>query len=228
MDALEAQILNASSGLSVELPTSLTGFRSRPRPRRPLAERVPEEDVGISGASQIDERPREVEDPNKSLSRRSDFQISPPSLSSRDPVNKLPNEVDLGALGLVFPSKALYESVFKSEKSEDFVQESAVEVRGFSRPQMLCVLLVEAGFDKPGGGRRYSRAESSTDAQELSFLTFDPGALLIRWEAGTNSGTSGDRLLEKPPTEGEEVVRSNSFGRGKDGFLLFLKLLKLS
>lgn len=73
MDALEAQILNASSGLSVELPTSLTGFRSRPRPRRPLAERLPEEDVGISGASQIDERPREVEDPNKSYNHKKSF-----------------------------------------------------------------------------------------------------------------------------------------------------------
>lgn len=46
-------------------PASLTGFKSRPRPRRLRAERLPD-GGGMSGASQIDDRPREFDDPNKS------------------------------------------------------------------------------------------------------------------------------------------------------------------
>ena len=100
----------------------------------------------------------------------------------------------------------------KSENKEGLDQVSAeddVRVVAESKPQMLLAL----GLVNPGGGRRYSRAESSTVAHEVSFLMFDPGALLIRWEAGTNSGTSGERVLENPDEDGDEAVRSSSLGR---------------
>lgn len=100
----------------------------------------------------------------------------------------------------------------KSENKEGLNQVSAeddVRVVAESKPQMLLAL----GLVNPGGGRRYSRAESSTVAHEVSFLTLDPGALLIRWEAGTNSGTSGERVLENPDEDGDEAVRSSSLGR---------------
>ena len=107
----------------------------------------------------------------------------------------------------------------KSENKEGLDQVSAeddVRVVAESKPQMLLALdLVNPvlGLVNPGGGRRYSRAESSTVAHEVSFLMFDPGALLIRWEAGTNSGTSGERVLENPEEDGDEAVRSSSLGR---------------
>lgn len=114
------------------------------------------------------------------------------------------------------------ESFLKSGNKEDFVHESATGGLVDSSPQMLRAL----GFVNPGGGRRYSRAESSTLAHDVSFLALDPGALLTRCAAGTNSGTSGERLLENPQRVfGVEEVRSNSFGRG---FLVARKLLKLS
>lgn len=109
----------------------------------------------------------------------------------------------------------------------DQVSAEDVRVDAESNPQILALGLA-LGLVNPGGGRRYSRAESSTVAHEVSFLTLDPGALLIRWAAGTNSGTSGERVLENPDADGDDAVRSSSLGRECDGFLLALKLLKLS
>ena len=106
-------------------------------------------------------------------------------------------------------------------KEEGFVHESEEDDGVDSSPQMLRAL----GFVNSGGGRKYSRAESSTLTHDVSFLALDPGALLTRCAAGIISGTSGDRLLENPELLfGVEEVRSNSLGRG---FLLALKLLKL-
>lgn len=64
---LDAQILNGSNGLSGSaIPTSLTGFKSRPRFKRLRDDRFPDDEVEIgSGASHIEGRSDEVE-PNKS------------------------------------------------------------------------------------------------------------------------------------------------------------------